>query len=160
MTNRRSIALLGLLIAGFAVAVIAAFGSGDANAGAEARAKGATAVPADALAYASINMDRGGSQFQALEQLATKVQGGQGAVDRLNQMLDGSGEQAQLVRALGGAVVALVVAAGIRMGRKVVKTRWTLAIAVIAGVAMLLGQLRDLGPVGGLHRRDHAVRHT
>jgi chromate transporter len=46
-----------------------------------------------------------------------------------------------IVRALGGAVVALVVAAGIRMGRKVVKTRWTLAIAVIAGVSMLLGAL-------------------
>ena len=27
-------------------------------------------------------------------------------------------------------------------------------------VAMLLGQLRDLGPVGGVHRRDHAVRHA
>ncbi|MEI7439804.1 MAG: chromate transporter, partial [Thermoleophilia bacterium] len=37
-----------------------------------------------------------------------------------------------IVRALGGAVVALVVAAGIRMGRKVVKTRWTLGIAIIA----------------------------
>ena len=46
-----------------------------------------------------------------------------------------------IVRALGGAVVALVVAAGIRMGRKVVRTRWTLAIAVIAGVSMLLGAL-------------------
>ncbi len=46
-----------------------------------------------------------------------------------------------IVRALGGAVVALVVAAGIRMGRKVVKTRWTLGIALVAGVAMLLGAL-------------------
>jgi hypothetical protein len=104
MKNRRSIALLGLLIAGFAIAGIAAFGNGDANAGAEARAKGAAAVPASALAYASVNLDRGGSQFQALEALAAKVQGGQGAVDKLNQMLDGKGEQAQIVRALGGDV--------------------------------------------------------
>ena len=104
MTNRRSIALLGLLIAGLAVAAIAAFGNGNANAGAEARAKGAAAVPATALAYASINLDRNGSQFQALEGLASKVQGGQGAVDKLNQMLDGTGQQAQVVRALGGDV--------------------------------------------------------
>ena len=104
MTNRRSIALLGLLAAGFAVAAIAAFGNGNANAGAEARAKGAAAVPATALAYASINLDRNGSQFQALEGLAGKVQGGQGAVDKLNQMLDGTGQQAQIVRALGGDV--------------------------------------------------------
>ena len=44
-----------------------------------------------------------------------------------------------IVRALGGAVIALVVAAGIRMARKVVRTRWTLGIAIIAGGAMLLG---------------------
>ena len=73
MTNRRSIALLGLLTAGFAIAVIAAFANGDANAGAEARAKGATAVPATALAYASVNLDRNGTQFQTLEALATRV---------------------------------------------------------------------------------------
>lgn len=114
MTNRRSIALLGLLIAGFAVAVIAAFGSGDANAGAEARVKGASAVPASALAYASINLDRDGSQFQALEALAAKVEGGQDAVDRLNGLMDGTGQQAQVLRALGGDVsVGLV---GITLG--------------------------------------------
>ena len=59
-----------------------------------------------------------------------------------------------IVRALGGAVVALVVAAGIRMGRKVVKTRWTLGIAIIAGVAMLLGGLFPIlvavGAVAGI----------
>ncbi len=49
-----------------------------------------------------------------------------------------------IVRALGGAVVALVVAAGLRMGRKIVRTRWTLGIAVIAGIAMLLGTLFPL----------------
>jgi chromate transporter len=56
-----------------------------------------------------------------------------------------------IVRALGGAVVALVVAAGIRMGRKVVKTRWTLAIGVLAAAAMLLGTpFPILVVVGGL----------
>ncbi len=44
-----------------------------------------------------------------------------------------------VVRALGGAVVALVAAAGIRLGRKVVRTRWTLGIAVAAGIALLAG---------------------
>ena len=44
-----------------------------------------------------------------------------------------------IVRALGGAVIALVVAAGLRMGRKVVRTRWTLGLAALAAVAMLLG---------------------
>lgn len=43
------------------------------------------------------------------------------------------------VRALGGAVIALVVAAGIRMARKVVRTRWTVAIAIVAGASMALG---------------------
>ncbi|MGI9116356.1 MAG: chromate efflux transporter [Gaiellales bacterium] len=49
-----------------------------------------------------------------------------------------------IVRALGGAVVALVVAAGLRMGRKVVRTRWTLAIAAIAGLGLLAGALFPL----------------
>ena len=97
MTNRRSIALLGLLTAGIAIAVIAAIGNGNANAGAEARAKGATAVPATALAYASVNLDRSGTQFQTLEGLAAKVQGGSDAVAKLNEMLDGKGQQAQVV---------------------------------------------------------------
>ncbi len=44
-----------------------------------------------------------------------------------------------VVRALGGAVVALVAAAGIRMGRKVVRTRWALGIAIAAGTALLAG---------------------
>lgn len=43
------------------------------------------------------------------------------------------------VRALGGAVIALVLAAGLRMGRRVVRTRWVLALGVGAGAAMLLG---------------------
>ena len=104
MLNRRTIALLALFSAVFAAAVVAAFGSGSANAGAEARAKGAAAVPATALAYASINLDRNGTQFQALEDLAGKVQGGASAVGKVNQMLDGDGQQAQIVRALGGDV--------------------------------------------------------
>jgi hypothetical protein len=54
MTNRRSIALLGLLIAGFAIAVIAAFGNGDANAGAEARAKGFSPVSVRAMDAVSL----------------------------------------------------------------------------------------------------------
>lgn len=104
MTTRRSLALLTALAAAIGIATIAAFGHGDANAGAEARAKGAAAVPATALAYASINLDRDGSQFQALEALAAKVEGGQAAIDRLNGMLDGTDQQAQVVRALGGDV--------------------------------------------------------
>ena len=56
-----------------------------------------------------------------------------------------------IVRALGGAVVALVVAAGLRMGRKVVRTRWTLGIGVLAAAAMLLGTpFPILVVVGGL----------
>ncbi len=43
-----------------------------------------------------------------------------------------------IVRGLGGAVVALVLAACLRLGRKVVRTRWTLAIAIIAAAALLL----------------------
>jgi chromate transporter len=58
---------------------------------------------------------------------------------------------AGIVRALGGAVVALVVAAGLRMGRKVVRTRWTLGIGVLAAAAMLLGTpFPILVVVGGL----------
>jgi chromate transporter len=56
-----------------------------------------------------------------------------------------------IVRALGGAVIALVVAAGLRMGRKVVRTRWTLGIGVLAAAAMLLGTpFPILVVVGGL----------
>ena len=43
-----------------------------------------------------------------------------------------------IVRGLGGAVVALVLAACLRLGRKVVRTRWALAIAIIAAAALLL----------------------
>jgi chromate transporter len=58
---------------------------------------------------------------------------------------------AGIVRALGGAVVALVVAAGLRMGRKVVRTRWTFGIGVLAAAAMLLGTpFPILVVVGGL----------
>jgi len=44
-----------------------------------------------------------------------------------------------IVRGLGGAVVALVVVACIRMAKKVVRTRWALAIAIVAGIALFLG---------------------
>ena len=44
-----------------------------------------------------------------------------------------------VVRGLGGAVVALVLAACLRLGRKVVRTRWTLVIGVVAGAALLVG---------------------
>ncbi|MGA0121932.1 MAG: chromate efflux transporter [Gaiellales bacterium] len=43
------------------------------------------------------------------------------------------------VRALGGAVIALVLLAGLRIGRRVVRTRWALALGVAAGAAMLGG---------------------
>ena len=143
MTNRRSIALLGLLIAGFAVAVIAAFGSGDANAGAEARVKGASAVPTSALAYASVNLDRDGSQFQALEGLAGKVQGGDEAVAKLNEMLDGTTQQAKVVRALGGDVsVGLV---GITLGADLKPAVEAVIVATAADGAALPAMLKKAG---------------
>ena len=143
MTNRRSIALLGLLAAGFAIAVIAVVGNGDANAGAEARVKGATAVPAGALAYASVNLDRDGSQFQALEALAAKVEGGQGAVDRLNEMLNGKGEQAQVVRALGGDVsVGLV---GVTLNSELKPSVEGVVVATAVDGAALPGVLKQAG---------------
>ena len=104
MTTRRLSALLALFAAVLGVAVVAAFGSGSASAGADDRAKGAVAVPADALAYASISLDRQGAPFQALERLAAKVDGGAAAVKQLDAMLDGTTRQAQMVRALGGDV--------------------------------------------------------
>ncbi|MGI9188369.1 MAG: DUF3352 domain-containing protein [Gaiellales bacterium] len=143
MTNRRSIALLGLLTAGFAIAVIAAFGNGNANAGAEARAKGATAVPATALAYASVNLDRNGTQFQALEGLAGKVQGGNEAVAKLNELLDGKGQQAQVLRALGGDVsVGLV---GVTLGSDLKPSVEAVVVATAADGAALPAVLDQAG---------------
>ena len=107
MTTRRSIALLALFSALVAAAALAAFGSGDANAGAEARAKGAVAVPAKALAYASVNLDRDGAPYQALTELARSVDGGEAAIGRLNGMLHRSGEQARIMRALGGDILRI-----------------------------------------------------
>ena len=104
MTTRRLTALLAVFSAVLALAVVAAFGSGSANAGAGDRAKGATAVPADALAYASVSLDRGGAPFRSLEALAARVDGGRAAVDQLGAMLDGTDDRAALVRALGGDV--------------------------------------------------------
>lgn len=104
MTTRRLTALLVLFSAVFGLAVVAAFGSGSASAGAGDRAKGAVAVPADALAYASVSLDRGGAPFRALEGLAAKVDGGDAAVKQLDAMLGGSSQQAEMVRALGGDV--------------------------------------------------------
>jgi chromate transporter len=43
------------------------------------------------------------------------------------------------VRALGGAVIALVLAAGLRMGGRVVRTRWVLLLGVATAAAMLAG---------------------
>ncbi len=147
MSNRRSIALLTLLVAGFAVAVIAAFGNGSANAGAEARAKGAAAVPANALAYASVNLDRSGAPFQALEGLAAKVQGGRGAVDQLNRMLDGTGPQAQVVRALGGDVsVGLV---GVTLGSDMKPAADAVVVATSADAATLPDVLAKAGFASG-----------
>ena len=104
MTTRRLTALLVLFSAVFGLAVVAAFGGGSANAGAGDRAKGAVAVPADALAYASVSLDRGGAPFRALEGLAAKVDGGAAAVKQLDAMLGGSTREAGIVRALGGDV--------------------------------------------------------
>ena len=104
MTHRRITALVLLSLAVVAAGAFAAIGSGSASAGAEERAKGASAVPADALAYASVNLDRDGAPFRSLEALAAKVDGGEAAVARLNDMLDGRSGQAEMIRALGGDV--------------------------------------------------------
>lgn len=54
-----------------------------------------------------------------------------------------------IVRALGGAVVALVAAASVRMARRVAPTRWAAAIAVLAAVALLAGAFFPLVVVAG-----------
>ena len=43
------------------------------------------------------------------------------------------------VRTLGGAVVALIAAAASRIGARVVRTRWAVALAVLAAVALFAG---------------------
>ena len=146
MTTRRLATLLVLFCAALGVAVVAAFGAGSANAGAGDRAKGATAVPADAIAYASVSLDRGGAPFQALEGLAAKVDGGAAAVKRLNGMLDGDTRQAQVVRALGGDVsvglvgvdVASLTSGGMPQASAVI-------VATAADGNALPGVLRDAG---------------
>ena len=143
MTTRRSIALLALFSALVAAAALAAFGSGDANAGAEARAKGAVAVPAKALAYASVNLDRDGAQYQALTELARSVDGGEAAIGRLNGMLDGSGEQAQIMRALGGDIsvglIGISLTSGIQPGVEAI------VVATAADSSALPGLLTEMG---------------
>ena len=96
MPQRRPIILLSIVTAALAFAAIAAFGSGNASAGAEERAKGAVAVPATALAYASVNTDRSGAPWQALEALAAKVPGGAEAVATLNGRLSDGSDQAKV----------------------------------------------------------------
>ncbi len=54
-----------------------------------------------------------------------------------------------IVRALGGAVVALVAAASVRMARRVAPTRWAAAIAIAAAIALLLGVFFPLVVAGG-----------
>ena len=150
MTTRRLATLLVLFCAVLGVAVVAAFGAGSANAGAGDRAKGATAVPADALAYASVSLDRGGAPFQALEGLAAKVDGGAAAVKRLNEMLSGDTRQAQVVRALGGDVsvglvgvdVASLTSGGMPKASAVI-------VATAADGATLPGVLQDAGFTAG-----------
>lgn len=100
--TRRTASLLVIALVAIAGAAIAAVGSQPASAGAEARAKGAVAVPADALAYASIAADREGAQWQALEALAAKVPGGADAVASLDERM--AGEDAGVLNALGGDV--------------------------------------------------------
>lgn len=143
MTTRRSIALLALFSALVAAAALAAFGSGDANAGAEARAKGAVAVPAKALAYASVNLDRDGAPYQALTELARSVDGGEAAIGRLNGMLDGSGEQAQIMRALGGDIsvglIGISLTSGIQPGVEAI------VVATAADSSALPGLLTEMG---------------
>ena len=104
MSPRRITAIAVLSAAVAASAALAALGTGSASAGAEQRAQGAAAVPADALAYASVSLDRDGAPLRSLEALAAKVDGGEAAVARLDDMLDGSSRQGAVLRALGGDV--------------------------------------------------------
>jgi hypothetical protein len=85
------------------VAAVAAFGGGDAVAGADERAAGARAVPADAIAYASVAMDRQGAPWQALERLAGRVPGGDEAIAQFDAMLTEQKADG-LVEALGGDI--------------------------------------------------------
>ncbi len=105
MTRRPTALLSALAIALVAaVALVAALGAGDADAGAEARAKGAALVPADALAYASVAMDRDGAQWQALEGLAARIPGGADKLGELDRMMAGDEDGAAVMRALGGDI--------------------------------------------------------
>ncbi len=53
------------------------------------------------------------------------------------------------VRTLGGAVVALIAAAATRIGARVIRTRWAVALAVIATVLLFAGVPFPLVIIGG-----------
>lgn len=144
MSTRRSIALLAILTAAFAFAVIAAFGIGNVPEGAEARAKGADAVPAMALAYVSINADRSGAPWQALEVLAAKLPGGAKALADLNARLEAS---AGMTKALGRDIsVALL---GISIGSGLKPTASAVVVATAADGPGLVQVLEQEGFVPG-----------
>ena len=143
MSQRRSIILLSIVTAALAFAAIAAFGSGSASAGADERAKGAVAVPATALAYASVNTDRSGAPWQALEALAAKVPGGDQAFATLNGRLNGKTDQAKLMQALGGDLsVGLL---GVDLSSGTTPSANAVIVATAADSAALIGELTKAG---------------
>ena len=145
--QRRPIILLSIVTAALAFAAIAAFGSGNASAGAEERAKGAVAVPATALAYASVNTDRSGAPWQALEALAAKVPGGAEAVATLNGRLSDGSDQAKVMQALGGDLsVGLL---GIDLSGGATPSANAVIIATAADSAALTSELTKAGFVPG-----------
>lgn len=147
VSQRRSIVLLTVVAAAFVFAVIAAFGSGSASAGAEERAKGAVAVPATALAYASVNADRSGAPWQALEALAAKVPGGDQAIATLNERLSGKTDQAKLMQALGGDLsVGLL---GVDLSGGTTPSANAVIVATAADGAALISELTKAGFVQG-----------
>ncbi len=143
MPQRRSILLLSIFTAALAFAAIAAFGSGSAAAGAEERAKGAVAVPATALAYASVNTDRSGAPWQALEALAAKVPGGTQAVATLNGRLSDGSDQAKVMQALGGDLsVGLL---GVDLSGGATPSANAVIVATAADSAALIRELAKAG---------------
>ena len=147
MSQRRPIILLSIVTAALAFAAIAAFGSGNASAGAEERAKGAVAVPATALAYASVNTDRSGAPWQALEALAAKVPGGAEAVATLNGRLSDGSDQAKVMQALGGDLsVGLL---GVDLSGGATPSANAVIIATAADSAALTSELTKAGFVPG-----------
>jgi Protein of unknown function (DUF3352) len=75
----------GVLVVSTMVALLAACGGGGDAGGA------ADVVPADIAAFFSVDTNLDGDQWQAVDDLAAKFPGGEGAVERLLQSIEGEG---------------------------------------------------------------------